>query len=191
MIVVDAIFFEPTAVIRRTFSGLEPADVDIGPHAQVGVVEPQVGDVFVLGVNVTRTPRGDGRGREPSTKLAIEMSCGARSSDDIHVGLVQPQVEAGAVQVEELAELPPAHELAQLVDGRVVLEGVAGHEHHAGRLGRVDQAPARPPLAVASGFSMSTCLPAAIALSPRGAWVAGGVAMTTASTCGSASSRSA
>jgi hypothetical protein len=44
-----------------------------------------------------------------------------------------------------------------------------------------------PAAVVASGFSMSTCLPARIASRPSGTCVAGGVAMTTASTCGSAS----
>jgi hypothetical protein len=39
---------------------------------------------------------------------------------------------------------------------------------------------------VASGFSISTCLPARIASRPSGTCVAGGVAITTASMCGNA-----
>ena len=31
---------------------VEPADMKVRPHAQVGVVEPEIGDVFVLRVNV-------------------------------------------------------------------------------------------------------------------------------------------
>src|SRR5579875_3442456 len=58
--------------------------------------------------------------------------------DDIHVGLVQTQVEACAVEVEKPPEVTSLDELTKLVDGRIVLEGVARHEHHTGRVSRVD-----------------------------------------------------
>ena len=61
--------------------------------------------------------------------------------NDIHVRLVEPEVQARAIEVEEPSEVPPAHEVAQLMDGRVVLEGVARHEHHAGDVGRLDEGP--------------------------------------------------
>ena len=46
---------------KREDDRIEPADVDVCPDAEVGVVEPQVGHVFVLGVDVTRSPGRDGR----------------------------------------------------------------------------------------------------------------------------------
>jgi hypothetical protein len=58
--------------------------------------------------------------------------------DDADVGLVEAEVQARAVQVVQLAELVAAAEITQLVHRRVVLDGVAGHQHQVAQLGRVD-----------------------------------------------------
>jgi hypothetical protein len=66
----------------------------------------------------------------------IEMSCGARSHD-VHVEPVEAEVQAGGVNVIDLAELALVHAPAQLAHGGIELEGVPGHQNHAGpaRLG--------------------------------------------------------
>ena len=69
------------------------------------------------------------------------MRC--KVENDIHIGLVEPEVQACAIKVEQLPEVTAPHEITQLMHGRVVLERVAGHEHHAGRGGRLDERPRR------------------------------------------------
>ena len=69
------------------------------------------------------------------------MRC--KVENDIHVGLVEPEVQTCAIKVEQLPEVTPLHEITQLMHGRVMLEGVAGHEHHAGRVSRLDEQPRR------------------------------------------------
>ena len=59
--------------------------------------------------------------------------------DDVHVLLVQTEVETRAVDVADLAELAAVGDLAQLPDRGVVLERVTDHEVHVGEHGRVDQ----------------------------------------------------
>ena len=141
MSLYTTIFFEPTAVIRRTLCGLEPADMNSGPHAEVGVVEPEVGDVFVLRVNMPGTPRGDGRRARTQHEIRDRDVVRGQIEDDVHVRLVKPEIQAGAIKVEKRAELTSADEIPQFVHCCVVLEGVAGHEHDAGRVSRVHQGP--------------------------------------------------
>jgi len=57
--------------------------------------------------------------------------------------LVEPEIQPRAVKVEEPSEVPAAHQVTQLVDGRVVLEGVPGHEYHPGGRRGIDEQPRR------------------------------------------------
>lgn len=58
--------------------------------------------------------------------------------DDIHVRLIEPEIQAGAVKVEEPAQVTSAPEVSQLVYSRVVLESMAGHKHDASGSGGIN-----------------------------------------------------
>lgn len=66
---------------------------------------------------------------------------GGQIENYIHVCLVEPEIQARAVKVEEPSKVTSAYEVTQLMDGRVVLEGVAGHENDAGGRGGIDEHP--------------------------------------------------
>jgi hypothetical protein len=66
---------------------------------------------------------------------------GGQIENDVHVRLVKPEIQARAIKVEEPPEVTFAHEVMQLVDRRVVLEGMAGHKDHAGGRRGIDEYP--------------------------------------------------
>ena len=57
----------------------------------------------------------------------------------VDVGAELPQVEACGVDVEDLADAPPLHDVAQGDHGRVVLKGMAHHEHQTLLIGQARQ----------------------------------------------------
>jgi hypothetical protein len=65
----------------------------------------------------------------------------SKVENDIYVALVKPQVQACAIKVEEPPKVAPLHEVTQLMDGCVVLESVAWHEHHADGVSGLDERP--------------------------------------------------
>ncbi len=67
---------------------------------------------------------------------------GCQVPENVDVLLVQTQVEAGAVDVTDVPELAVVDELAELADRRVVLEGMADHEHDTGVVCALDDGPA-------------------------------------------------
>ena len=89
----------------------------------------------------------------------------------------------------DVAELAAVDELAELAHRRAEHEGVADHEREAGAVGQLHQLLGVGRRAVI-GFSTKTCLPASSAALASAKCVEIGVAMTTASTAGSASTSS-
>lgn len=59
--------------------------------------------------------------------------------NDIHIRLVETEIEARAVEIERPPKVAPSHKIAKLVDCRVVLEGVSRHEHDADGFSRIDE----------------------------------------------------
>ena len=59
--------------------------------------------------------------------------------NDIHVRLVEPEIQACAVEVEEPPEVPVTHQVTQFMDGCIVLESMTRHEHHAGDVSSLNE----------------------------------------------------
>ncbi len=105
--------------------------------------------------------------------------------DHVDVGLVETQVEPGAVQVVQIAELLDCTSSRSIQTAPLYSKVCPTISVTPASLAASISSWA-PADVVASGFSMSTCLPARIASSPSGTCEAGGVAITTASMCGRA-----
>ena len=108
--------------------------------------------------------------------------------DDINVCLIEPEIEPCANRDRRAVPADPVRTNSRSLCTAALCSKVwPGMSRTPAALAASRRCRAAP-VVVAIGFSMSTCLPASMALSPNGAWLAGGVAMTTASTWGKASS---
>src|SRR5258708_27321349 len=86
----------PAGLVR-----VEPAHVDGRPHADVGIVEPQVGDVLVLRMDMTRPPCGHGCRACAEDEVTDRDVVRSQIEYDVYVGLVEPQAQARAVEIEQ------------------------------------------------------------------------------------------
>ncbi len=165
---------------------VEPADV----HERMcrREVQPQVGDVLPPRADVAVGPH-----RRRHRQL-VQQEGGDRDvvrrqvPDDVHVALVQAQVQPGRVDVEHAAELPGPDDLPQLPDRRVVLEGVADHQMHVVHPRPRRPVPPRPSPTWPAASRRGRACPLSSARRRPSTWLAGGVATSTASTRSSTSS---
>ena len=59
--------------------------------------------------------------------------------DDIHIRLVETEIETRAIEIERPPKVAPPHEITKLMNCCVVLEGVARHKHDADGFSRINK----------------------------------------------------
>jgi hypothetical protein len=115
--------------------GIQPGDVDVARDAPVAVVQADVGQILPVGAGEGGAPGGDA-GRQGLQKVVHDGDVvRGQIPDDIDVPAVQAEIQAGRVNVVDVAELAGAYPSPQLAHRGIVLEGVTDHQQPVGLVG--------------------------------------------------------
>ena len=111
--------------------------MDVAGDADFAVVEPDIGQIFDLGLGIGGAPGGDPGRARTQQEVQDRDVVGCQIPDDVDILLIQSKIEPRRVNVIHFTQVASIEAPAEFADSRIELEGVADHED-AARLGGFD-----------------------------------------------------
>src|SRR5207248_884762 len=137
-VVVDQALLAATYDQVADLDRAEPVDVERRQET-IAEVQVEVGHVLQLAPGVAGTERRQAQGQAPQQVVHNGQVVDGQVPEDIDVVLEQPEVDAHAVDIVEVAQLSGVNQRLDLADGGAVDEGVVDHQGQVLAVGQVDQ----------------------------------------------------